>query len=289
MCLWAWRGIALASTALHGTASIPGTRFWVGDGGSLGVLSIDECVARFPDCLETAADAMNALGGTLSALAQGSVALPPKCTFGLAIAPSTSKTEASSSHATHSAAAQAATARPSTDAPDRDAPIRSACDDFRDGPSWITDGQYSIPPSVKPPRVETGPEIAVRFYAWSKRRQPEASSASGPVGFGDFFGVVEIDAVRFKKVILHSPNTDPYQCCAAAVDGEILFQCWFSGADVYVGRGVISVSEGELSVRWCTEQQDELLDRGNRSFRVAPHSRLRLVSPKTVCYPPSPM
>lgn len=88
LCLWAWRGATVATTALHGSAVTPGTRFSEDRSPlTLQFLSLQECVTRFPNCEETVEESMDALTKVLLALSLSRVTAPTRCVFGIAVDP----------------------------------------------------------------------------------------------------------------------------------------------------------------------------------------------------------
>ncbi len=88
LCVWAWRGIQTASIALRSKqeTAAPGFVFTErGNSSALEMLSIDQCLRRFPaECRNNTSKEIEGLRTLISALAEGRVVIPPTCLFGIA-------------------------------------------------------------------------------------------------------------------------------------------------------------------------------------------------------------
>jgi hypothetical protein len=169
---------------------------------------------------------------------------------------------------------------------------RALCGEFPPAPHYVDESHVSLPSSTRPPTKSDNKAIGVGFNTWTKRNTQAQSSASslGVPPSGDFYGIFTIDAVRLKQIVFHSGTGEPHQCCVGMVDEAVAFECRFSGADEMIGRGSVSVVNGDLKLRWCTAlaHSREVLDRGERNFHMPPKSHLRLLAPQGPCNPKTP-
>ncbi len=166
------------------------------------------------------------------------------------------------------------------------------CGDFPPTPQHVGPGQISLPQSSKSNQEAGGPAIAVALQTWTNKPPLPQSSINplGPFAIGDFFGVIAIDAVKLRQIVFHTGISDPHQCCIGMIDGRITFECFLSGADDIIGRGVVSVVDDTLALRWCMAMVHSrgVVAQGERKFKVARNARLRLAPSQVPCSPKSP-
>jgi hypothetical protein len=171
--------------------------------------------------------------------------------------------------------------------------FRALCGDFPPAPQYVDENHVSLPSSTRPPAKSDNKAIAVGFNTWTKRNTQAQSSVSslGVPASGDFYGIFTIDAVSLRQIVFHSGTGEPHQCCVGMVDEAVALECRFSGADEMIGRGSVSLVNGDLKLRWCTAlaHSREVLDKGERSFHVPPKSHLRLLAPHGACSPKTPI
>jgi len=172
-------------------------------------------------------------------------------------------------------------------------PKAAPCGEFPPAPKYVGPGEPLAMDSTAE-AVHGHPLIAVGFDTWESGRTPSnagsSSSASMAPMQGDYYGFLRVSAVNFKQRVFHSSTADPHQCCVGMFKGQVAFECYFSGASLIVGRGVVAINQGQLTVRWCTTlQETEVIDKGERSFKVNPQAGLRLAAPQAFCSPKDPL
>jgi hypothetical protein len=181
-----------------------------------------------------------------------------------------------------------------TNAPVNSGPKAAMCGEFPPAPRYVGPGEPLAMDSTAE-ALHGHPLIAVEFDTWESVHTPSnagrSSSASMGPRKGDYYGFLRVGAVNFKQRVFHSSTVEPHQCCVGMFEGQVAFECYFSGASYIVGRGVVAINQGQLTVRWCTTLWDakEVIDKGERSFMVNPQAGLRLAAPQAFCSPKDPL